>query len=174
MPTWSCGGLTHVGVLQWVFWWRLMKDREHRRQFSSWENLQLYSVKFMFDEIIIGRANPWKIRFLRILVDARNLTVSSDKSSYTIWWKTWLGKLMKDVTTCEKFRRSGSKIWTGNFWMRLRIRSERTRNWVNWNVLVTQGREINWDAVSKGDRKQHRANRIPAVMRGRCGVWTIF
>jgi hypothetical protein len=83
---------------------------------------------------------------------------------------TWFVKVKKDVATCDKFRRAGSKLWTGNFRMRLRIRSERTSNAVNGNVLVTAGREINWDIVSKSDWKQSRANWIPAEMCGRCGV----
>jgi len=40
-------------------------------------------------------------------------------------------------------------------------RSVRIGNRGNWNILVPLGKEINRDAVSKGDRTRHKANRIP-------------
>ena len=46
----------------------------------------------------------------------------------------------------------------------------------NWSVLVPVGKEINWDAVSKGDRKPYRANWIP-VWKYRemwCGLYWTF
>ena len=42
----------------------------------------------------------------------------------------------------------------------------------NRNILVPGGKEINRDAVSKGDRKRQRANRILPEMARRCGVRT--
>ena len=67
---------------------------------------------------------------------------------------------MKDVTSCIKPWRGARIRWTKDFWMRLRIRSVRTGNPGNWNVLVPGGKETKWDAVSKGDWNQHRANWI--------------
>ena len=40
------------------------------------------------------------------------------------------------------------------------LSSIRAANAGNWNVSVPAGKETNWDAVSKSDRKQQRANWI--------------
>ena len=82
------------------------------------------------------------------------------KLKHLIRWKTWFSKPMKDAANCEMSRRVVCRLWTGNLRMGLPNRSGRIGNAGNWNVLVPAGREINWDAVSKGDWKQHKANRM--------------
>ena len=68
---------------------------------------------------------------------------------------------MKDVASCDKSRRGACSLWTGNLRMRLRNKLVRVANAGNWNVLVPAGKETKWDAVSKGDWTQQRANWIP-------------
>ena len=68
--------------------------------------------------------------------------------------------LMKGVASYIMLRRDARSPWTGGPWMRLLIYSVRRNNAGNWNVLVPAGKEINWDAVSKSDWTQHKANWI--------------
>ena len=68
--------------------------------------------------------------------------------------------LMKGVTSYIMLRRGARSLWTEGPRIRLRFKSVRMGNAGNWNVLVPAGEEINWDAVSKGDWKQHKANWI--------------
>jgi len=68
--------------------------------------------------------------------------------------------LMKSVASHRTLWRDACSLWTRDSWMRLLIYSVRRGNAGNWNVLVPAGKEINWDAVSKSDWKQHKANWI--------------
>ena len=79
----------------------------------------------------------------------------------SIRWMTWLKIPMKSVASCDKLRRGACSLWTGDYWIGHPSRSEEIGNAVNWSVLVTAGKEINRDAVSISEKKQHRANRIP-------------
>ena len=73
---------------------------------------------------------------------------------------TWLQTLMKDVTSYIMLQGSARSLWSEDIWMRFRYESVRMSNAGNWNVLVPAGKEINWDAVSKGDWTQQKANWI--------------
>ena len=68
--------------------------------------------------------------------------------------------LMKGVASYRMLWRDARSLWTRDPWMRLLINSVRRGNAGNWNVLVPAGKEINWDAVSNSERKQHKANWI--------------
>ena len=68
--------------------------------------------------------------------------------------------LMKGVASYRMPRRGACSLWTWDPWMRLLICSVRRINAGNWNVLVPAGKEINWDAVSNSEWKQHKANWI--------------
>ena len=68
--------------------------------------------------------------------------------------------LMKGVASYRMLWRDARSLWTRDSWMRLLIHSVRRGNAGNWNVLVPAGKEINWDAVSKSDWKQQKANWI--------------
>ena len=68
--------------------------------------------------------------------------------------------LMKGMTSYDILWRAACGRWTRGAWIGLPINSETKGNPGNWNVLVPGGKEINWDAVSKSDRTQHKANWI--------------
>ncbi len=68
--------------------------------------------------------------------------------------------LMKGVASYRMLWRDTRSLWTRGPRMRLLIYSVRRINAGNWNVLVPAGKEINWDAVSNSEWKQHKANRI--------------
>jgi hypothetical protein len=73
----------------------------------------------------------------------------------------WLGS-SADEGHDKLWYSSASRMWALNRgclnWTS--FYSETKGNPGNWNVLVPGGKEINWDAVSKSDRKQHKANWI--------------
>ena len=75
-------------------------------------------------------------------------------------WMTWLKTPTKDAASCNMLWRGACGHWTRDIRMWLHIWSERIGNAGNWNVLVPAGKETNWDALSKSDRKAHKANRI--------------
>ena len=79
---------------------------------------------------------------------------------HAIRWMTWLKTPMKGVTSYIMLRVVASILWTGDSRMWLHNKSERIGNAGNWNILVPVGKEINWDAVSKSDWKQYKANWI--------------
>ena len=82
------------------------------------------------------------------------------KSLHANRWIAWLGPAMKDVASCIKLWRGACSLWTRDFLMWLHFKSVRMGNAGDWNILVPAGKKINWDAVSKSDWKQHKANWI--------------
>ena len=80
--------------------------------------------------------------------------------NYAIRWMTWLAMPRKGVTSYYMLWRVARTRWTKDSWIRLLLETERLGNAGNWNVLVPAGKEIKWDAVSKGDWKQWNTNWI--------------
>ena len=82
------------------------------------------------------------------------------KKIYAARWITWLIMMKKGVTSCDKSRVGACNLRSVNSRIWLHFRSVRISNAGNWNVLVPAGKEIKWDAVSKGDWKQWNTNWI--------------
>ena len=70
----------------------------------------------------------------------------------------WCSEAMKGVATNEMFRGTGSKFWSENTRIRklqellLELNREERANLVNWNILVTRGKESKSDSLSSGER----------------------
>ena len=88
----------------------------------------------------------------------------------------WCSEAMKGVATNEMFRGTGSKFWSENTRMRklfkllLEYNKEERANLVNWNILVTRGKESKSDSLSSGERNGISLNFI--YVKG-CGTVTI-
>jgi len=82
-----------------------------------------------------------------------------------IWWMPWHKKPMKDVAACDKPRRGGKQPLTrGSPNGETRPVEDRASGFVpdedpvNWNILVTGGKEIKRDSLSSGERKGNSPN----------------
>ena len=78
----------------------------------------------------------------------------------------WCSEAMKGVATNEMFRGTGSKFWSENTRIRklrellLESNKEERANLVNWNILVTRGKESKSDSLSSGERNGTSLNFI--------------
>ena len=78
----------------------------------------------------------------------------------------WCSEAMKGVATNEMFRGTGSKFWSENTRIRklrellLESNREERANLVNWNILVTRGKESKSDSLSSGERNGTSLNFI--------------
>ena len=78
----------------------------------------------------------------------------------------WCSEAMKGVATDDTFRGTGSKFWSENTRIRklrellLELNREERANLVNWNILVTRGKESKSDSLSSGERNGTSLNFI--------------
>ena len=91
-------------------------------------------------------------------IDRINLVSYNIK--YTFCGMAWLEKPMKVVASCDMLWGGARNLRSRDHLMRLLIWSLATGNLLNWNILVSRGKESNSDSVSNGERTQNRTNRI--------------
>ena len=147
------------------------------------QNLQNFFAKLLFFIFFVTKWHQnfdfWflnfdfsahRLRLARLFFDNRSAkrVYNFSQATKSHWWMIWRLKAMKDVASCDKHGGGANSLWFRDVRMGqpscreigilIWIHRIKKLDWVNWNILVTQGRESNCDSPSSGERKGKSLN----------------